>query len=353
MANVTINTPVGPMLFDAQQAMVLREMAAQGNPQAQAALNRIDEGALVAEMERRMMGMSGQAPSGGALSMAANAQSPNPALTTVQATPAAPSSAPVRIPITQASGFSANPQPNRRDQSRLSMPAPPVRSNVNDLLIRMGSAGLRGAQESGLESMAAMGEAYSADRDLQTKNALEIYKAQLKAMGKKKGGSGAAASGAAIVNDDIGRALTLLQDDNEGFFTNLFQGDLLPATGFGAYLAGLPNTDAKALSNKLRTIQANISFDKLQAMREASPTGGALGQVSTFELQNLMAVFGSLEQSQSNEELQYNLRRLQQVYNDIVHGPGNHPYGSFSTGGAVAPSSSNLNAARAIVAGQP
>ena len=88
-------------------------------------------------------------------------------------------------------------------------------------------------------------------------------------------------------------------------------------------------------------------------MREASPTGGALGQVSTFELQNLMAVFGSLEQSQSNEELQYNLRRLQQVYNDIVHGPGNHPYGSFSTGGAVAPSSSNLNAARAIVAGQP
>ena len=61
------------------------------------------------------------------------------------------------------------------------------------------------------------------DRDERTKNALEIYKAQLKAMGKKKGGSGAAASGAAIVNDDIGRALTLLQDDNEGFFTNLFQ----------------------------------------------------------------------------------------------------------------------------------
>ena len=51
-----------------------------------------------------------------------------------------------------------------------------------------------------------------------------------------------------------------------------------PGDGW-AYLAGMPNTDAKALSNKLRTIQANISFDKLQAMREASPTGGALSQV--------------------------------------------------------------------------
>ena len=221
------------------------------------------------------------------------------------------------------------------------------------MLIRMGAAGLDASAEGGLQALGAIGKAYGDIKSEEASAALEIYKAQLKAMGKKKGGGGAAASGAAIVNDDIGRALTLLQDDNEGFFTNLFQGDLLPATGIGAFLAGVPNTDAKSLSNKLRTIQANISFDKLQAMREASPTGGALGQVSTFELQNLMAVFGSLEQSQSNEELQYNLRRLQQVYNDIVHGPGNHPYGSFSTGGAVAPSSSNLNAARAIVAGQP
>ena len=349
MAN---NTLFG-LPFDANQAAALQQMAQNGNAMAAAALEQMAN----EQMNRAAGAFSqgpAQAPPGGALSMAAQAQTSQPALTTVQSSPAAPAATTrTVIPITQASGFSANPQPNRRDQSRLSMPAPPVRSNVNDLLIRMGSAGLRGAQTSGLESMAAMGEAYSADQDLQTKNALEIYKAQLKAMGKKKGGGGAAASGAAIVNDDIGRALTLLQDDNEGFFTNLFQMDLLPATGFGAYLAGLPNTDAKSLSNKLRTIQANISFDKLQAMREASPTGGALGQVSTFELQNLMAVFGSLEQSQSNEELQYNLRRLQQVYNDIVHGPGNHPYGSFSTGGAVAPSSSNLNAARAIVAGQP
>ncbi len=351
MAN---NTLLG-LPFDMEQFEVLSGMAARGNPMAAAAVEQMAN----EEMNRRRaaaQSVETTAPQGGALSTAANAQSPNPALTTVQAAPAPPTSAPVRIPITQNNGFSMNPMPpatNRRDQSMLAMPTAP-KSNFNDMLIRMGAAGLDASAEGGLQALGAIGQAYGDIKSEEASAALEIYKAQLKAMGKKKGGGGAAASGAAIVNDDIGRALTLLQDDNEGFFTNLFQGDLLPATGFGAYLAGLPNTDAKALSNKLRTIQANISFDKLQAMREASPTGGALGQVSTFELQNLMAVFGSLEQSQSNEELQYNLRRLQQVYNDIVHGPGNHQYGSFSTGGQPSGmTSSNLNAARAIVAGQP
>ena len=112
-----------------------------------------------------------------------------------------------------------------------------------------------------------------------------------------------------------------IRDDNEQLPWQFVQGDLLPATFFSPFWCH-SDTDAKSLSNKLRTIQANISFDKLQAMREASPTGGALGQVSTFELQNLMAVFGSLEQSQTTEELEYNLLRLQQVYNDIIHGPG-------------------------------
>ena len=147
--------------------------------------------------------------------------------------------------------------------------------------------------------------------DARTQNALEIYKARLKAAGKRQG-SGAATTGAQVVNDDISRSLDLIREDQDGFWGNFFKADL-PATGWFSYLSALPGTDAKALSNRLRTIQANISFDKLQAMREASPTGGALGQVSTFELQNLMAVFGSLEQSQSAEDLEYNLLRLRRA----------------------------------------
>ena len=69
----------------------------------------------------------------------------------------------------------------------------------------------------------------------------------------------------------------------------------------------------------MTTIKGNIGFDKLQALRDASPTGGALGQVSTFELETLQAVFGSLKQSQSEEQLRYNLERFQNTYNDLIH----------------------------------
>ena len=56
----------------------------------------------------------------------------------------------------------------------------------------MGSAGLRGARDDGLESMASIGDAYTAEMDARNQTALEVYKAQMKALGKKKGGSGAA-----------------------------------------------------------------------------------------------------------------------------------------------------------------
>jgi hypothetical protein len=118
-------------------------------------------------------------------------------------------------------------------------------------------------------------------------------------------------SGSIVVNDSISRANDLISP-----FT----------TGFGAYLKAIPETDAKALDAVFTTIKANIGFDKLQAMREASPTGGALGQVSNQELSSLQAVFGNLDQSQRDEDLKYNLKMLQHVYNNIVHGVGNHPY---------------------------
>ena len=45
-------------------------------------------------------------------------------------------------------------------------------------------------------------------------------------------------------------------------------------------------------------------------MREASPTGGALGQVSEREIAFLQALLGDLEQSRNPEILMYNLERL-------------------------------------------
>lgn len=125
-------------------------------------------------------------------------------------------------------------------------------------------------------------------------------------------------SGPTIVNDSVNRAMNLI-----GPFT----------TGYGSYLKSLPATDAKTLDTTLETIRANIGFDKLQAMREASPTGGALGAVSERELSSLQAVFGNLDQSQKEKDLKYNLQLLQHTYNNIIHGEGNHSFAMPSRDG--------------------
>ncbi len=94
-------------------------------------------------------------------------------------------------------------------------------------------------------------------------------------------------------------------------------------TGALSYTSKIPNTPAKAVANRLKTITANIGFDKLQEMRNNSPTGGALGQVSDFENRQLQAVKGSLDQSQSADDLLYNLERLDRLYNAVVNGVPN------------------------------
>lgn len=86
------------------------------------------------------------------------------------------------------------------------------------------------------------------------------------------------------------------------------------AVGWGATLKEVPQTASKDLAALLETIKSNIGFAELQAMRDSSPTGGALGQVTERELALLQAVVGSLDQAQSREQFTANLDRLERQY---------------------------------------
>jgi hypothetical protein len=86
--------------------------------------------------------------------------------------------------------------------------------------------------------------------------------------------------------------------------------------GAGGYMAKLPMTDARTLQGKLLTIKANLGFDRLQAMREASPTGGALGQVAVQELNSLQATVASLDQLQKPADLAAALDKIEKHYNN-------------------------------------
>ena len=85
-------------------------------------------------------------------------------------------------------------------------------------------------------------------------------------------------------------------------------------TGIGSYLSVVPGTESRSLSSALATIKARLGFDQLQQMRQASPTGGALGQVAVKELEALQAALASLDQGLDSKTLRSNLNQIKSSY---------------------------------------
>lgn len=81
-------------------------------------------------------------------------------------------------------------------------------------------------------------------------------------------------------------------------------------TGPGVLLSKVPGTEARAYAAELDTLKANIAFGELQAMREASKTGGALGNVSDRETALLSATLGALDQGVDPETAKKHLQTI-------------------------------------------
>lgn len=145
-----------------------------------------------------------------------------------------------------------------------------------------------------------------------SKAAADAAKAEAEAKAAADGGGKRAASAATsgnVVIQDISRLKTLVE--NSPWYN--------PATGLGAEtLSSVGGTNAANAKQLAMTIRANIGFDRLQRMREESPTGGALGQVAVQELEALQSTLGSLSQSQGEEQLIDNLNRLNDLYTGIL-----------------------------------
>lgn len=92
--------------------------------------------------------------------------------------------------------------------------------------------------------------------------------------------------------------------------------ELLPkvgmtTAGFGTDLAAMVGgTSARDFRAELETLKSNIITAELTAMREASKTGGALGQVSDREASFLSASLGALDPGQSPENLRTQLQKV-------------------------------------------
>lgn len=79
------------------------------------------------------------------------------------------------------------------------------------------------------------------------------------------------------------------------------------AFGKSGISAIIPGSEAADVQAQITTLKARLGFDQLQKMREASPTGGALGQVSERELTFLQATVQSLDFNQSDKQARENM----------------------------------------------
>lgn len=90
----------------------------------------------------------------------------------------------------------------------------------------------------------------------------------------------------------------------------------------------VPGSDVANLNASLDTVKALVGFDALQKMRESSPTGGALGQITERELAFLQSVQGSLNTNQGTEQLVKTINRIKESFQtlQLVNSPDGTPF---------------------------
>lgn len=81
-------------------------------------------------------------------------------------------------------------------------------------------------------------------------------------------------------------------------------------TGLQGVFPNMPGGRAANVQAQLDNLTSQVGFSVLQAMRDASKTGGALGQVSDFENRQLQNNLAALSRSQSADQYRAQLQKI-------------------------------------------
>ena len=240
--------------------------------------------------------------------------------------PVQPKNLPVLNSEAQVGPGVLTPQnPSASPSPYLNLQRPDLNIGTNEMLMRVGGAGMRGAQQGGLESMGAMADTYGGIQDQRRTNALAAYNADLAKAKEEQAAINAQRKAEADVVPEAAPVespyLQATLDAIESIEQSVAEGEndwLNPfdnVTGLiGGGLALIPGTPAYDTNAQIETVISSIGFDRLQKMRDESPTGGALGQVSERELAQLNASLGNLRQSQSRRAFKRNLANVKKHY---------------------------------------
>jgi hypothetical protein len=114
------------------------------------------------------------------------------------------------------------------------------------------------------------------------------------------------------ITSAVAGALAALDDAAE--FRTAGQGPAMIRAIPGQFAEAALLQPERNLRARIDQLKADIAFERLQQMREESPTGGALGNVSNIELGLLQSTLGNLDTTQSPEQLRETLNNVQRHY---------------------------------------
>ena len=197
---------IPPALQDNPQFADYMDGMMRANPDVPPAALAQAEVDRITEAERMMAINNPLGGSGNSASLSSAAMASQPPTT---------SNAP---PITSPS--QSGPTRNRRDMSMMSLVPPPQQIGLNEALIRIGGAGVRGSAQGGLEAIGSMTDTYGAIQDANRATGLAAYQSQMEALqdGSTAKGREERLEQAGKVDDtlfDMQRALTALESGQD------------------------------------------------------------------------------------------------------------------------------------------
>jgi len=140
---------------------------------------------------------------------------------------------------------------------------------------------------------------------------------------------------ASVVTENIDSLIGALDKEEKATGTDRLNPSVRITGIPGKAFEGLPGGARTTAKGYIDTIKANIGFDRLDQMRQESPTGGALGQIAVEEIRFLQASLGSLDLDADPAVLKKNLQRIKTAYDNVMRKAAAYPnaakYG-FGTG---------------------
>jgi len=130
----------------------------------------------------------------------------------------------------------------------------------------------------------------------------KLYKEGLRVQNMRRAGG--------TVIEDLGRML------------ELWEGTSLAGGMTGAVLRHIPleANDVYQIDEIKKSVLANTSVNEIMKMKAASETGGALGQIPVAQMEKMEQLLGALNTSGRREIQIDNIKRIQNLWLDMVHG---------------------------------